>query len=124
MNFQDHPLQDESEEHGQDGGQPLKPEEHGQDGGPPLKPEEHDLDGRDPLETKKSTDDFKRTTSSNLADQDHGVEPPRELEELNQDEQSAPRLNDKISTYEVACVKISSYEAHLKAYDDSAAPCA
>ena len=80
-------------------------------------------------------DDFKRTTSSNLADQDHGVEPPRELEELNQDEQSAPRLNDKysaydwsyddkISTYEVACVKISSYEAHLKAYDDSAAPCA
>ena len=31
---------------------------------------------------------------------------------------------DKISTYEVACVKISTYKAYMVAYDDNAASCA
>ena len=138
VSSQDHPLQDESDEHGQDGGQPLKPEEHGQDGGPPLKPEEHDLDGRDPLKTKTSMDEFKRSTSSDSTAQDHGGGPPRELEEPSLDGQSDSRLNDtytaydwsgdnKISTYEayaVAYDKISTYTAHEESYDDKATPCA
>ena len=125
VSSQDHPLQDESEE-------------HGQDGGPPLKPEEHDLDGRDPLKTKTSMDEFKRSTSSGSTAKDHGGGPPRELEEPSLDGQSESRLNDtytaydwsyddKISTYEsyaVAYDKISTYTAHEESYDDKAAPCA
>jgi len=70
--------------------------------------EEHGQDEEQPLENKKSIGDFERTTSSNLADQDHGVEPPRELEELNQDKKTAQRLNDMYTVY--------------WSYDDSAAP--
>jgi len=55
--------------------------------------------------------DFERTTSSNLSDQEHGVEPLRKLEELNQDEKPAQRLNDMYTAYDWS-------------YDDSAAPCA
>jgi len=83
-------------------------EEHGQDVAQPFEPEEHGQDEEQPLENKKSIGDFERTTSSNLADQDHGVEPPRELEELNQDKKTAQRLNDMYTVY--------------WSYDDSAAP--
>jgi len=86
-------------------------EEHSQDVAQPFEPEEHGQDEELPLENKKSMDDFERTTSSNLEDQDHGVEPPRELEELSQDEKSAQQLNDM-------------YKAYEWPYDDSAAPCA
>ena len=74
----------------------------------------------------KSMDEFKcmTMTSSVFTDQGHGGGPPRELEELSQDGQSAPRLNDTYTAYTLAYNKISTYEAYAEAYDDNAAPCA